>query len=170
MCIIYSILTIKYAREKNVIMKIVRFVSYCCKSPKVFPIIIEKYPCVSGPMQFKLVLFKSQLYCTQLKRLVAWKVNCYLIVCCGMQEKSQNIAEYWNTGREGCLRDGPQIRGILRDSLGRFSMINMFIMIMLRALSSLGSPLQGTLIIMATHSSTSISAEEGLLSFWANWD
>lgn len=96
MCIIYSILTIKYAGEKNVIMKIVRFVSYsnCCKSPKVFPIIIEKYPCVSGPMQFKLVLFKSQLYCTQLKRLVAWKVNCYLIVCCGMQEKSQNIAEY----------------------------------------------------------------------------
>lgn len=43
-------------RKENV------FSNFCCKPPKNFPIFIEKKnSCMSSPMQFKPVLFKSQL-------------------------------------------------------------------------------------------------------------
>lgn len=157
-------------RKENVIMKIVKFVSFSNyrKSPKVFPVIIEKYPRVSGPLQFKLMLFKSQLYCTQLKKLVAWKVtSLYCLLWHAEVTEYCRILKYRKRGvweRDLRSEESSEIH-----SLGRFSMKNMFIMIMLRAFSSLGSLCKAHSSLTA-HSSTSISAEEGLLYFWANWD
>lgn len=75
------------------------FFSNCRKSLKIFSnVLTEKNSCVSGPMQFKLVLFKGQLQCNAVVFVgfpgtrIHGFVSCLLLFSCVTLGKLRNLS------------------------------------------------------------------------------
>lgn len=67
MLYVSHILTIRQAREKKLVFKLLQI------PKRFFSIFIFKNMCINGPMQFKPELFKGQLYMDTLERIIIQK-------------------------------------------------------------------------------------------------